>query len=271
MLAPALTTILSFGVLASAQAPDRIPGHDAAKLQVLLVTGYNSTPRHDWRKNSAHLRTILEESGRFEVRINEEPRGLMLEVLRGYHVLLLDYSNYTTSLAPRWPRQAQEAYLAFLESGRGVVAYHAACGSFREWPLYRQTLGIEGYTNIGHGPYHTFTVEVADREHPITKGLAPKFSQWGEIYNGLRLRPESNVVARAYDDPANCTANGSACGSGRREPVLWTTSYHGGRVFVTVLGHDEKSISTREFQDILVRGVQWAATGAAPALRTEER
>src|SRR2546425_9419138 len=64
MLAPALTSILLFGVLVSAQAPDRIPGHDAAKLQVLLVTGYNSTPRDDWRKNSAHLRRILEESGR---------------------------------------------------------------------------------------------------------------------------------------------------------------------------------------------------------------
>lgn len=266
-----LTTILSLSLGTFGQRLEKIAGHDSNKLQVLLATGYNSTYRHDWRRNSAEIRRFLEESGRFEVRINEEPRGLTEEVLRGYHVLLLDYSNYTPSLAPGWSRQAQEAYLKFLRSGGGVVAYHAACGSFREWEEYKKTLGIEDYTNIGHGPYHTFTVEIEDREHPITRGLGPRFEQWGEIYNGLRLRPEARVLAWAYDDPQNCAAGGRSCGSGKRESVLWTSDYHGGRVFVTVLGHDEKSISTREFRVILLRGVVWAATGGVTPARAEGR
>ncbi len=48
------------------------PGRDSKKLQVLILTGYNM---HDWRKITESLRATLEATGRFEVRVNEEPIG----------------------------------------------------------------------------------------------------------------------------------------------------------------------------------------------------
>ena len=48
------------------------PGRDPKKLQVLILTGYNM---HDWRPITEPLRSMLEATDRFEVRVNEEPVG----------------------------------------------------------------------------------------------------------------------------------------------------------------------------------------------------
>ncbi len=248
-------------LLCCAQA--HIPGHDENKIQVLLMTGYNSTPQHKWRENSQELRRILEEVGKFEVRINEEPRGITAEVVGGYDVLLLDYSDYTPSLAPTWPPETRAAYLEFLKSGKGVVAFHAACGSFPEWEEYRSTLGILDYRAIGHGPYHTFSVNVRRRDHPAVKSLPGRFLQWGEIYNGVKLLPETEVLATAYDRVDNCTPDRKHCGSGKDEPIVWGYHYSRGRVLVIVLGHDMKSIQSQEFRRLLVDGTEWVAARGA--------
>src|SRR5579871_1133106 len=42
------------------------------KIQALIITGQNG---HDWRAATPVLRTLLESSGRFEVRVTEEFRG----------------------------------------------------------------------------------------------------------------------------------------------------------------------------------------------------
>ena len=50
-------------------------------------------------------------------------------------------------------------------------------------------------------------------------------------------------------------------GSERHEPVLMTISYGKGRIFHTVMGHDAKSMLGVAFQETLLRGTEWAATG----------
>ena len=249
-------TVGSF-VIATAQT---IPGHDSTRKQVLLLTGYNSTRNHDWRKLSPLLRQILEDTKDFEVRINEEPRALTQEVLRGYDVLLLDYSNYTPALAPPWPSETQAAYLEFLRKGGGVVAYHAACGSFQDWPEYRKSLGIAAHDRISHGPYQTFQVRTTASGRDLLQTLPTQWSAWGEIYNGMRLEEEARILATAFDDPKNCSTGGKVCGSGKHEPVIWTHHYGRGRSVVFTLGHDEKTFAAREIAPAFVSCVRWAAS-----------
>ena len=50
-------------------------------------------------------------------------------------------------------------------------------------------------------------------------------------------------------------------GSERHEPVLMTITYGEGRIFHTVMGHDSKSMLGIAFQETLIRGTEWAATG----------
>lgn len=239
----------------------KIPGHDSTKIQVLILTGYNSTPFHHWRINVPVLRQILESTGKFEVRIDEEPRGATADTFSGYDVLLLDYSDYTKSLGPTWPQMTRQAYISFLRNGGGVVAFHVTVGSFPEWSEFAKTLGILDREHLGHAPYHIFPVSLTHLRDPIDKGLPSRFDEWGEIYNGYILAPNVRVLATAFDDPNNCLPGGKDCGSGKNEPILWTTKYGKGRVFVTTLGHDMNSISSPSFKTTLIRGTEWVANG----------
>ena len=95
--------------LASAQAP-------TPKLQVLIVTGQN-IPAHDWRVNTPVLRKLLEDSGRFEVRVAEEFRGAGPETLAPYDVVVLNYyDNRKPEL--RWGERTDAAFLNYVRSGR---------------------------------------------------------------------------------------------------------------------------------------------------------
>jgi len=252
-----LTLLIALGSAGLDRPP--FPGHDQSKIQVLLITGYNSTPAHHWREVDPQLRQILEASGRFEVRIEEEPRGTTGRTFAGYDVLLLDYSDYTPNLGTPWPEETREAYLQFLRNGGGVVAFHVTVGSFPEWDEFRKTLGIEDYSKIGHGPYHDFVVKDVAPADPIMRGIPESFAGWGEIYHQIRLSSNVRVLASAWDDPDNCLPNRVSCGTGNDTPVLWTNRYGNGRVFVTTLGHDLREVSSPEFQATLVQGAMWAA------------
>src|SRR5262245_34914009 len=64
------------------------PGRDPKKLQVLILTGYNM---HDWRPITEALRSMLEATGRFEVRVNEEPVGCTEKTFEGYDAIVLNF------------------------------------------------------------------------------------------------------------------------------------------------------------------------------------
>ena len=58
-----LILVLAGGPAAFSQTP---------KLQALIITGQNN---HDWRGTTPVLRKLLEDTGRFEVRVTEDFRG----------------------------------------------------------------------------------------------------------------------------------------------------------------------------------------------------
>jgi uncharacterized protein len=69
--------------------------------------------------------------------------------------------------------------------------------------------------------------------------------------------PDSVVLATAYSDPQKDPKN-----TGKHEPVVWVSHYGKGRVCENVLGHDVAAMKNSPgFQALLVRGVEWAATG----------
>jgi uncharacterized protein len=258
MLRVGLVLVLLLGTVAPAQ--DTVPGRDSKKLQALILTGYTM---HDWKTMSRALVEILQRTGRFEVRVNEEPAGSGAETFRGYDVLVLNYTNYKGKFGPTWPDVTREAFLGFLRGGKGVVAFHSAFSSFEEWPEYDRVLGGAWRATGSHAPYHTFRVDLVDREHPITRGLTPSFLQPDELSYGLTMQKPVHVLATAFDDPKNCSpAPANICGSGKSQPLIWTLDYGKGRVFGTLLGHDMNSISTPGFAATFQRGTEWAATGA---------
>ncbi len=255
-----------------------IPSVDAARLKVLILTGESDYPFHDWRSTTPFLRTLLERSGRFEVRVAEEVNGLGPQALASYDLLILNYNG------PRWVESTERAIEEFVKSGKGMVALHGVSygpffgmeyrnghwlypeGNTTGWKAYPDMLGSSWKPeNIGHAVRHAFPVRWVDRTHPISQGMAETFLVSDELYHRLDLRPAAHVLACAYDNP-------QMGGTGKDEPMIWTVSYGKGRVVHTPLGHDTAAMYSEGFQSAFVRSAEWAATGAvtlppeAPAL-----
>jgi hypothetical protein len=90
-------------------------------IRALILTGQNN---HDWRATTPLLRTMLLKTGRFDVRVNEEPTGMTSATLAPYDVVILNYNG------PRWGPVAEKALEEFVRSGRGLVGAHGANWAF---------------------------------------------------------------------------------------------------------------------------------------------
>lgn len=235
-----------------------------AKIQVLIVTGQNG---HDWRATTPILRKALEDTGRFEVRVDEEFRGAGPETLAPYNLVVLNYFEQRKAEL-RWGERAENALLDFVRSGKGLVVYHFSVAAFDGWPEYERLCGGNWRPDHGHhSPRHNFTITLRDEEDPITRGLKKTFLQPNdELYANLKWQPamDYHVLATAWDDHSlyQGKARQPIPGAGLDQPVLWTVQYGKGRVFVTVLGHDAETDQTLVFVTTFSRGAEWAATGS---------
>lgn len=237
----------------------------AKPVRALILSGRNN---HDWRTTTPFLKKLLLDSGRFDVRVEEEPAGIGAATLAQYDVLILDYNG------PRWGETAEKAVEAFVRSGKGLVAVHGATYAFcgmeilgdqhrrtgvteQPWPEYMQMLGGHWSADApksGHGERHVFPVRLIRPAHPVTQGLDESLTASDELYHNLRVEPGIEVLATAYDDPKRG-------GTGHEEPLLWTRRYGQGRVFQTALGHDVAAMMEPAFARPFLRGAEWAATG----------
>ncbi len=190
--------------------------------------------------------------------------------------------NFGWKAAP-WTAETQADFDQFIKKGGGLVVVHAADNSFPEWLAYNKMIGLGGWGNRNekngpylyynqagelirdtqagkggsHGPQSEFLVTLRNTEHPITKGMPLKWMHSkDELYDRLRGPAENiDILATAFSDTAKQ-------GTGRNEPVLMTIKYGKGRVFHTTLGHVDYSVECVGFITTLLRGAQWAATGA---------
>jgi type 1 glutamine amidotransferase len=235
-----------------------------SKIQVLIITGQNG---HDWRATTPVLRKILEDTGRFEVRVTEEFRGAGPETLAPYDLVVL---NYFERRKPelRWGERSDKAFLDFVGSGKGVLVYHFSVAAFDGWTEYEKLCGGNWRPDHGHhSARHDFTVQIRDQQHPVTRGLKTSFLQPSdELYANLKWQPEGtfHVLATAWDDHSLYQGKASqpVPGAGLNQPMLWTVDYGKGRVFVTALGHDAATDQTPAFAVTFTRGAEWAATGS---------
>jgi len=253
-------------------------------LKCLLVTGQNN---HPWRESANILVKILQQTELFDVYLAITPgEGEDSDIedfrpeFRAYDVVLLNY------VGERWSEQTNEAFLAYVKSGGGVVAIHSAGNAFPEWEEYNVMLGLGGWGGRDErwGPYvyqrkgklvrdmspgeagvhtmkHSFMITVRDTEHPITRGMPER---WLHARDGLNIKMRG--PAKNLDVLATAYADGSfEEGTGRDEPMLITVRYGKGRVFHTFLGHAGNppitSMQCVGFITSLQRGAEWAATG----------
>lgn len=264
----AFAVVLQFSLASNATTAES----SQPKIKVLLIDGQNN---HDWKRCSPVMTDILEATGRFTVdraTVTKEKVADFNPDFTAYDVLLSNYNGVP------WPEETKAAFVKYIEGGGNLVVVHAADNSFPEWKVYNLMIGLGGWggrdetsgpyvywkdgkvvrdESKGRGGSHgrpwTYKVVVREADHPITRGLPSEFLQAKEeLYDRLRGPAENMTVL------ATGFAKG---GSERDEPVLMTITYGEGRIFHTVMGHDHQSMHGVAFQETLIRGTEWAATG----------
>ena len=218
----------------------------SAKVRVLLTVGghgyeekafdavFDAMPDVQWKK----------------VEVPKEAGLLKPGLEKDYDVIVM------YDMCPGITPEQQKAFVALLNQGIGVVALHHNLGAHQDWPEYHKIIGGKFFTKPGEidgvkyavCPWdhdQDLNVTVANKEHPITKGVGD-FQIHDETYKGYWVDPKAEVLLKT-DHPKNSPQ------------IAWTTKYGKSRVFYFMLGHDGKAYANPAFQKVLHQGILWAA------------
>ncbi len=246
ILAAGLTSLVLLANMAV--PPCSGAAEQAKKIKVLLVTGDDVAPAHNWQEVSQAIRDTLVASPKFDVKLCEEAGVLDSAATLGrYDLIFLHLYNAKT---PTLSAAAMTNLLNFVQDGKGLVISHLTSASYKEWPEFRQLCGrywVMGTS--GHGPRSTFKVRIAKKDHPITAGL-DDFEADDELYAKLQGDAPINVLIEADSEWSKKT-----------EPLAFTVESGKGRIFHETFGHDGKAIHNPSVEKIIQRGCEWAATG----------
>jgi hypothetical protein len=171
-----------------------------------------------------------------EVTYTEKVSDLNPDTLGKYDALIV-YAN-TTQIS----KDQEKALLDYVAGGGGFVPLHCASFCFLNSPSYISLVGAQ-FQKHGTGEFET---TVVDTNHPITKGLA-SFRTWDETYVHTKHNPTDRHVLQTRNDKSGS------------EPWTWTRTHGKGRVFYTAYGHDARTWGQPGFQDLVERGIRWAA------------
>jgi type 1 glutamine amidotransferase len=88
-------------------------------------------------------------------------------------------------------------------------------------------------------------VQIADRNHPITKGLGD-FTINDETYKLLWHAPDNHVLLTTDETTSD-------------KDLAWTREYGRGKVCTIALGHDGLAYGNPNFKKLVAQAIQWAA------------
>jgi uncharacterized protein len=253
MLLAALVAVL--GLMLPARAAD------TKSIKVLIITGDHG---HNWKETTPFLKELLTKAGMTVDVTETASRDLTPGNLEKYDVLLLNYKD-TKNGKPesRWSEENQQAFINAVKGGKGLVVYHHASSAFTSGTPFDKEFEeaiAGGWRKQGnHGKRHVFTVTRRQADHPIMRDMPAEFRHASdELYQNSLMLPGSIVLATAFSDKKIDPKN-----SDKDEPVVWVATFGKGRVCENVLGHDVAAMKDPGFQTLLIRGVEWAATGEA--------
>ncbi len=152
--------------------------------------------------------------------------------------------------------EAQAGLLALVEGGKGLVVLHHALCDYDLWPAWHAVVGghyylaeatVEGETR----PASTYRegvdidVEIADPEHPITRGLKP-FTLHDEVYGSVWISPDAHPLLTT-DHPESTRT------------IAWWKTYGEARIVGLQLGHGPEAFADPTYRELVRRSALWAA------------
>lgn len=279
-----LRSIAALGATRSAQAFTLSAA--APKIRVLIVDGINN---HDWQTATHDITEILTRTNLFAVEVSTTPpREVPTSAwdtwrpnFSRYDVVINNFNGGDSDKGVQWPAEVETSMETYVRGGGGLVVYHAANNAFKPWPAYNEMIGL-GWRQPSFGPsiriadddsvviipqgsgnppnhpkMFDFQIHVRNTNHPITAGMPPVWMHpFEQLTHGQHGPAEGLTILTYAHSPV----------TNQNEPMDWVRDYGRGRVYATMQGHTwagdpSPNLDCIGFQTLLVRGVQWAATG----------
>lgn len=225
------------------------PGAD--KIRVLVITGGHAYEEKEFNAAFAAIPDVTT----FAATLPQAAAQLTPELADKIDVIVF-YDMWVEGFSP----EQQQAFVALLNRGIGVLALHHTLGGHKDWLEYSKIIGgkyhtaervVDGQKVPGSTYDHDQDVQVhiADSEHPITRGLKD-FQIHDETYKFFDTDPAAHVLLTT-EHP-------------KSEPELaWTKQYGNSRVVYLQLGHDHLAYENPNFQTLLARSIRWTAARVA--------
>lgn len=253
------------------------------KIRTLIISGVLSN-EHNYVEMDQYLRTMLESTGRFTVKVTEEFNGATERTLRDYDLIVLNYDGRPTLKSDyiRWDEKAEQVFKDFVKAGKGLMLHHSVTSlddSIKD--DFGEIWGLYMWPPYGRKcPMDDFIVHVEAPDDPIMKGLDDFMVTGDDFMPGICQYPGTNPVtlASVFDDievyrkapnfppshyyvevPEGKLEN--MLGVNTYQPVAWKNTYGEGRVFACSIGHDIDTYRRVNYLTMFVRGCEWAATG----------
>jgi uncharacterized protein len=140
-----------------------------------------------------------------------------------------------------------ERIAAAHKAGVPAVMLHCSSHSYRaakteEW---QQCVGI---TSVRHEKRRDLKIERVNAEHPVMKGFPEVWDNPDdELYVNVKVWPDVVPLAKAYGQDTK-----------QDHVVIWANTYGQARVFSTTLGHQNSTMQSPVYLDVVTRGLLWA-------------
>ena len=228
-----------------------LPGSSPAKspIRILVVTGGHLYDKPTFNEMLASLgENITSEVVEFPAAFDNFLPGNRdkYDVLVFYHM---------------WQKITPEQETVFSEcirEGKPLVVLHHSICAFDEWPEYWNILGGKYFhkpTTLNGKEYAAcsyihdihFTVNVAKKKHPVTKGVKD-FEIFDETYKGY-------YVAEGVQPLLTTTVASS------NNVIGWAKKYGKARVVVLQSGHATPTFQNENFRKLLKQSIEWTYAG----------
>jgi type 1 glutamine amidotransferase len=206
------------------------------------TTGY----RHESIPAGIAAVTRLADARGLTVDASEDPAVFSTDRLKHYRaIVLLSCTTDPKNPASEWlTGSRRDALQRFVRSGGGILAIHAAADSHYHWPWYGKMIG-------GHFARHPAGTPTGTIRTLATGEARTRTDEW---YYFDDYDPTSHLLVTL--DP---TSIGEA--DVNPNPMSWTRTVEGGRLFYTAMGHTKASYSEPWFLEHLGAGLDWVMGG----------
>lgn len=218
-------------------------------LRIIIVTG-----GHDFEREEFFAMFNSFDGIKWEERKRPQANEIWLsENLRNYDAIVL------YDLWQQITEEQKEGMIKWLrDEGKGLVALHHSIANYQRWDEYARIIGAKYFLEPAKAPdgkefdrsqfHHDihFTVKVADKNHPVTKGLPEQFEIVDETYKGCWLYNDVHrllVTDHKMSDPW----------------IAWAKRYGNAKVVYIQLGHGSTAYKNPYFRRLVQNAICWVS------------